>query len=124
MTEVMHDIDTLRYEDGAIQFPVIVSSASLWISRKELEILFDANKAKIDAMLRRVFRTLPKESHMKKFLIPCIHVNAYGTPNQDIRAILHYDIETLIQLQSYYPNDKATQYIETAQSYLKKNRNT
>lgn len=110
--------ERILYEDGTISFPVIYATSTLWISQKEIMVLFEVDKIRLISMLKRVFRTIPKELHVHDFFIERELCTAQKQRNYKVYPIRHYDIECISLLQRFYPHTKAKEYVLTAQSYI------
>lgn len=111
--------EIINYEDGAISFPVVFANQTLWISQKEISLLFEVDRIQLISMFKRVFRTIPKAMHVHAFFIQRKHGDGQKQMHSAVRSIQHYDLESIITLQKFYPHPNALEYIQTAQSFLK-----
>ncbi len=114
--------DLVIYNDGELALNVSIDEETLWLSQKQLGVLFDVTKQNISLHINNIFteNELEKSSTVKFFFT----VQKEG--NREVkREVEHYNLDMIISLGYRVNSKKATKFRQWAthvlKSYVKNN---
>ena len=101
--------EILLYEtaDGETRLEVLVQDESVWLSQRDMALLFQKAVAAINEHIRNVYREgeLPRESTIRNFRI----VQREG--NRDVsREVAHYNLDMIISVGYRVNSYRGTQF--------------
>ncbi|MFZ2171163.1 MAG: RhuM family protein, partial [Methylococcaceae bacterium] len=116
MTEPQNQIAIYQSENGDIQIEVYLEQDTLWLSQRQLSVLFDKDVRTINEHIRNIFaeQELEAESTIRKFRI----VQQEGK-RQVNREVEHYSLDMIISVGYRINSKKGTQFRVWANNILK-----
>jgi len=104
------------YEDGVVSLEATVEKDTLWLSQKQISILFGVTVPTINEHIKNIYREneLVKDSTIRKFLI----VRKEGKREVQ-RNIEHYNLDAIISVGYRVNSQKATNFRIWATNILK-----
>jgi len=110
---IMNQIEIYQTNDNQTEIQVRLDSETVWLSQKQMALLFDCSTDNISLHLKNIFKTkeLFADSVTEEFTVTESDGKIYKTK--------HYDLDTIISLGYRINSQRATQFRQWATQRLK-----
>jgi death-on-curing family protein len=109
----MNQIEIYQTKDNQTEIQVRLENETVWLSQKQMALLFDCSTDNISLHLKNIFKTkeLNPDSVTEEFSVTATDGKKYKTK--------HYDLDTIISLGYRINSQRATQFRQWATQRLK-----
>ncbi len=109
----MNQIEIYQTKDNQTEIQVRLDNETVWLSQKQMAMLFDCSTDNISLHLKNIFKTkeLNPDSVTEEFSVTATDGKKYKTK--------HYDLDTIISLGYRINSQRATQFRQWATQRLK-----